>query len=72
LVDGENCHLVEFFDIDELARLIIKAANDEHSPRIRKAARSTVLTKYDLRRHCMPAYLSLLNRLAETRPLARR
>jgi glycosyltransferase involved in cell wall biosynthesis len=64
LTDGENGHLVDFFDIEGLADRITDAlqAKDEQQS-IRAAARRTVIATYDLKRVCLPAYLSLLQRI---------
>ena len=62
--DGENGHLVDFFDIDALAEKVGEAvANPEAQERIRVNARRTVVERYDLKTVCLPAYLSLLRRL---------
>jgi glycosyltransferase involved in cell wall biosynthesis len=64
--DGENGHLVDFFDVDGLADRIASALlrkDDAASSRIRSTARQTVIQRYDLNKVCLPAYLGLLRRL---------
>ena len=62
--DGVNGYLADMFDHDALARRILFALDDRAAhPRIRAAARHTAITRYDLRRVSIPAYLTLLRRL---------
>ncbi|MGC2204095.1 MAG: glycosyltransferase family 4 protein [Stellaceae bacterium] len=64
--DGENGHLVDFFDVAALANCIAAAlARDDDSAenRIRATARQTVVQHYDVKTVCLPAYLSLLRQL---------
>jgi glycosyltransferase involved in cell wall biosynthesis len=66
MTDGENGYLVDFFDIDGLACRIAEALGQprgKRQSRIRAAARDTVIGAYDLNRVCLPAYLSLLQKL---------
>lgn len=64
LVDGENGYLADFFNTEEIADRIIDAlqTGNDHR-RMREAARNTVIVRYDLKRVCLPAYFSLLQRL---------
>ena len=56
--DGENGRLVPFFDINALAKaLILGLSGDPEAPRLKQAARETILQGYDLRRHCLPAQI---------------
>jgi glycosyltransferase involved in cell wall biosynthesis len=67
--DGENGHLVDFFDIEGVADAITRAlaCKDETvSADIRSAARETVTTQYDLNTVCLPAYLALLRAVMQT------
>jgi glycosyltransferase involved in cell wall biosynthesis len=70
LRDGENGQLVDFFDVDALARRIAAAlATDQDSGKngdIRIAARDTVIKNYDANTVCLPAYLDLLRSLLQT------
>lgn len=66
ICDGDNGHLVDFFDLEELTDRIIGALarkDDAGNDRLRAAARQTALQRYDLRTVCLPAYLGLLARL---------
>jgi glycosyltransferase involved in cell wall biosynthesis len=62
--DGDNGHLVDFFDTAALAERI-EAALDEvgAADPLREEARRTVIDRYDLQRVCLPAYMGLLNDL---------
>jgi glycosyltransferase involved in cell wall biosynthesis len=66
--DGENGWLVDFFDIDGLADRVadVLEGTDAHR-RMRAAARASAVGRYDLRTVCLPAYLSLLQRLTGQR-----
>jgi glycosyltransferase involved in cell wall biosynthesis len=64
--DGENGHLVDFFDVEALADRIVTAlaTNDEAaSNKIRAAARQTAIECYDVQTVTLPAYLDLLRSL---------
>ncbi len=57
----KNGILVDFFDVDKVAGAIIDGlANRERYRAIRTAARETIVSRYDLRRHCLPRQLALL------------
>jgi glycosyltransferase involved in cell wall biosynthesis len=60
--DGVNGRLVDFFDEEGLADHIVTALA-EGDDSLRKAARETVIGRYDLQSVCLPAYLGLLNTL---------
>jgi glycosyltransferase involved in cell wall biosynthesis len=63
--DGENGHLVDFFDTDAIADLVCEAlAHPQRQEQIRANARRTVVERYDLKTVCLPAYLRLMRRLA--------
>lgn len=66
---GENGLLVDFFDIDGLARTVAQACADpaRYAP-IRRAARATVLAHYDQARLCLPEWTSLVHEVAGLRP----
>jgi glycosyltransferase involved in cell wall biosynthesis len=62
--DGRNGHLVNFFDRDALVAAVCAVLRDPTRGRaVREAARATILQRYDLRRHCLPASLGLLRSL---------
>lgn len=66
--DGKNARLVDFFNPREIADAVVAAlADQEATMPLRKAARETVLRKYDLKRVCLPAQLDLIHTLAEGR-----
>ncbi|MDN5568074.1 MAG: glycosyltransferase family 4 protein [Paracoccus sp. (in: a-proteobacteria)] len=56
--NGENGRLVPFFDVDALAdALILGLSGDPDAPRLRQAARDTILQGYDLHTRCLPAQI---------------
>ena len=62
--DNKNGLLVDFFDHKEIARLAIDVLNNPDSYiKLRKAARKTIVDKYDLNSVCMPKQLELIERL---------
>jgi glycosyltransferase involved in cell wall biosynthesis len=59
--DGRNGHLVDFFDSDQVAhKLAHVLAFPEEQQLIRKQARETVVSRFDLREKALPAILQLL------------
>ena len=59
--NGENGRLVDFFDAPRLAQeiaAVLEAATD--TQRLREQARETVVTRFDLKRLCLPAQLRAL------------
>lgn len=53
--DGENGRLVDFFDVAGWSRALIAAlADPAANPPLRRAARETVVTRYDLAGVCLP------------------
>ncbi|MDB6178841.1 glycosyltransferase [Paracoccus sp. Z330] len=53
--DGENGRLVPFFDVAALSEALIRGlAGDADAPRLRQAARRTILSGYDLHRLSLP------------------
>lgn len=53
--DGENGRLVPFFDQPALEAALIRAlADDPAAAQLRRAARQTILDRYDLHRHSLP------------------
>jgi glycosyltransferase involved in cell wall biosynthesis len=67
--DGANGHLVDFFDVEGLADRVANAlgGNDSANNGVRAAARQTAISRYDVNTVCLPAYLSLLRSLLQTR-----
>ncbi len=64
LVDGVNGRLVDFFDVAGWSRTLIDSlAHPERHEHLRAAARQTVLDRYDLRRHCLPRQIALVEGL---------
>ncbi len=62
--DGENGYLVDFFDVGGLADRVVEVLQQREAHRhIAAAARASVIGRYDLKEICLPAYLSLLQRL---------
>jgi glycosyltransferase involved in cell wall biosynthesis len=62
--DGENGYLFDFFDVDGLADRVGEVLKQREAHRhIAAAARAGVISRYDLKEVCLPAYLSLLQRL---------
>lgn len=62
IVDGKNGVLVDFFDQKRLAERVIDvlAAPDRYEG-IRAAARATIERSYDLKRVCLPQWLSFID-----------
>src|SRR5262249_37775450 len=61
VIDGSNGLLVPFFDVDLLAQRAIDAlARPQDFRSLRKAARDTVVERYDLKRICLPGMRELL------------
>lgn len=53
--DGVNGKLVDFFDVDGWAEMLIEAlAAPEKFTAIREAARRSIVEGYDLKQHCLP------------------
>lgn len=63
--DGQNGRLVPFFDQPALeAALIQGLAGDPEAPRLRAAARQTILDGYDLKRHSLPRLIDWVESFA--------
>jgi len=66
IVDGENGLLVDFFDTVGLARTVVEALkNQDQYQRIRKAARRTIMEKYDLKTVSIPSQLAMIEKVME-------
>jgi glycosyltransferase involved in cell wall biosynthesis len=65
VTDGKTGLLVDFFDVEGLAAKVDEAlrAGKAMDP-IRKAARQSVIAKYDLKSVCLPAQVKLLEQLS--------
>jgi glycosyltransferase involved in cell wall biosynthesis len=62
---GVNGLLVDFFSSREVAAAVIEALEDRRAhDHIRRAARLTIVTRYDLKRICLPGQLGLVERIA--------
>jgi hypothetical protein len=60
-----NGLLVDFFSSREVAAAVIEALEDRRAhDHIRRAARLTIVTRYDLKRICLPGQLGLVERIA--------
>ena len=61
---GRNGLLVDFFDVGGLAETVTDAlARPKHYAALRKAARQTVIERYDLKSICLPQQIALIERL---------
>jgi glycosyltransferase involved in cell wall biosynthesis len=61
--DGENGLLVDFFDVQGWSdRLIETLADPERFDAIRASARRTILSRYDLKTHCLPRTVAFVER----------
>jgi glycosyltransferase involved in cell wall biosynthesis len=68
--DGRTGALVDFFDREALvARAAALLDDPAESARLGQAARAHVVARYDLKRHCLPAQLDWVDRLAALPPL---
>ncbi len=62
---GKNGLLTDFFDAQQLAETVAEAlANRPLATSLSKNARKTIVDKYDLRRHCLPAQLNFVTQAA--------
>ncbi len=66
---GENGLLVDFFDGPGLTRTVIEALAEpgRHEP-LRQAARKTIVETYDMKRLCLPKWLSFLQTIVRVPP----
>jgi glycosyltransferase involved in cell wall biosynthesis len=63
LQDGVNGRLVDFFDVPAWEAALIDAlANPDACLHLRKAARETILQRYDLKGHCLPRMVQFVER----------
>lgn len=66
--DGDNGLLFDFFSTAEIAQHVERALREPEALReMRTRARQTVVSGYDLERHCLPRQVALLEELALTR-----
>ncbi len=62
--DGENGRLVDFFDVSGWSGALIRALSEPvPDEALRRAARDTIVSRYDLRRICLPAQIALVEGL---------
>jgi glycosyltransferase involved in cell wall biosynthesis len=65
IVHEENGLLVDFFDVGSLSRRLIEACRTpEAYVHLRRAARDSVVKRYDRRSVCLPQWLALIESLA--------
>jgi glycosyltransferase involved in cell wall biosynthesis len=63
---GENGLLVNIFSTSEIAQRVVEALEDRSAhDAIRKAARQTVVERFDLKTICLPAHLNIISSLAD-------
>ena len=69
ITHGVNGLLVPFYDTAALAETVVQALAkpDQYEP-IRKAARQTLLRRYDLKTICLPQQIKLFDAVLEGRP----
>jgi glycosyltransferase involved in cell wall biosynthesis len=66
--EGDNGLLVDFFAPQHLAETVDRALREPaRAAAIRKRARQTVIETYDLRRHCLPRHVALVDAVAAGR-----
>ena len=63
LTDNDTGLLIDFFDSDQLSKMITKVLkNKDNYIKIKKNARKKILKDYDLKKVCLPAHLKLINK----------
>jgi glycosyltransferase involved in cell wall biosynthesis len=63
---GHNGLLVDFFSPEQLAETVVRALSDPAAMvPLRRAARGTVMRRYDLHSVCLPRQLALVDAVAE-------
>jgi glycosyltransferase involved in cell wall biosynthesis len=66
--DGHNGLLVDFFDIDSLVKTVTRVlAYPSQMVELRKAARQTILDRYDFKNHSLPQMMTLMEQLIQRR-----
>jgi glycosyltransferase involved in cell wall biosynthesis len=64
VTDGVDGRLLDFFDVQALSQALIDACrNPKNYQKMRKAARRTVIEKFDRARVCLPAWLDLIDKV---------
>ncbi len=64
--DGKNGVLVDFFDVEGFAAHTIAAlAEPEKFKPLRAAARQTIVERFDLKRVCLPKWVSFVDAVAK-------
>jgi glycosyltransferase involved in cell wall biosynthesis len=70
--DGINGLLVDFFDINGLASCVSNVlARPQDFIAMRRSARESAVARYDLRRHCLPQQIELVNQWLPKQSAAR-
>ncbi len=65
ITHGENGLLVDFFSPEEIADSVDAVLDDpDRMSTLRKAARQTIIDRYDLKRVCLPRHIALIRELA--------
>ena len=63
--NGVNGVLVDFFDTEGITAAVVEAlANPARFRAVRERARETIVSRYDLRRHCLPSWLRFVEEQA--------
>lgn len=66
--DGDNGLLVDFFGMQQIADAIDRVLDDPtHMAALRARARQTIIERYDLKRVCLPRFLTLFDDLLHRR-----
>lgn len=66
--DGVNGRLVDFFDVPGWSRALIEGlAEPARFEGLRRAARATITSRYDLRRHCLPRIADFVEAVGDGR-----
>jgi glycosyltransferase involved in cell wall biosynthesis len=61
ILNDQNGIRIPFFDVDLLAQRVVEVLADRNKfPKIRAAARQTILDRYDLTRTCLPALVDFV------------
>jgi glycosyltransferase involved in cell wall biosynthesis len=69
IVDGDNGHLVDFFDTDGWARQVSSVLQNQKATTVmRRRARRYVVEHFDVNTICVPGHLALLRQLTGTDP----
>ena len=65
ITDGQNGRLVDFFDVQDWSHALVEAlGKPQKNVDIKRAARQTILDRYDLRTKCLPEMVCLVESLS--------